>query len=198
MASLKIAFDLDEVLVHLMPSVYRHLDEMYGAVRVKHDQFRIETDPPLSNTKVWKAIRAAIKDWENIEIEPRADEVMKTFYEVTERPIRVITARPLDCVEHTHRLVRHFCKVPHEIIFAGSESKMTHLLDTDAMVEDRRKTALYLAEHGKTVFLVDKPHNQIENPPKGIIRIPHISKMLVFAAMFARRIDILPALKRVQ
>lgn len=174
---INIAFDLDGVLVNLIPRVDYYLKEMFHSSLIVGDSFRFSSDPPLSMTKIWKAINAAIYDYKNLKTFSGVEQLLDDIYIDTGMPIRIITARPIYTIEATYRSVKSFCNAPFEIVLSSPEDKWKHLMQTQVFVEDRRKTALQLASKGKIVFLVNRKYNQIKNPPAGVVRIDHLGEI---------------------
>lgn len=156
-----IAFDLDGTLIDLM-SVAIPLVEKYAGVPItKFTQFDIAKDNNISKKAVWQGILEAINH-RNIPVYEGVKTLFRNIYDITGEPIKIVTARPANKEQQTFFTVMSFTgDTPFRIKMVNpEESKMTYLDGYDYFVEDRRRTALELADAGIYVFLIRKPYNQ--------------------------------------
>ena len=181
MKRLTIAFDMDGVLVNLMAVAKPLLMSEYGAEWISTPNFSIETQPPLTNSELWKVFRMCYPKYKTTPIFPGAKELFEGLYEASGEPIKIITARPYDAAEYTIKQAMRIADVPVSVdIVEGWENKIKFLANYDFFVEDRRKTAYALAELGKKCFLIDRPYNVEKYPegdPENVIRIPHLERL---------------------
>ena len=186
-----IAFDLDGTLVDLLSVMADKLRLLYGAEIVNHTKHRLETDPPLSRNKIWKAIEAAYPEIDQITVFDGVFKLMRGIYFRTLQPIKIITARPFRSANDTYALCERIMPVPFELILCGGMSyKGRYLYGCKYYVEDRRKVAHNLAERwGKIVYLVNRPYNQPENgeDPEGVRRIKELTELIDNVPQFVRR-----------
>lgn len=174
----RIAFDLDETLVNILPLFEKYLMKMYSAVPVRNDKFKIETNPPLSNRKIWSVFDKVFEHPEEVIIPIGTSSVLSMYYVQTGDPVHIVTARPTRWATETHQLVERFCTAPHTITFVDSWADKTKFLHNyDIFVEDRRRTAYVLADAGKCVYLLDRPYNQGAEKA-GIVRIKTLTDLI--------------------
>ena len=173
------AFDLDGVLIDILPVLRRELlritnidigelkdlrhygFERYGVTEKQKDQALERSYPQYRD---------------HSRIDGATEVIHNQPY-----PIQVVTARSSKFLISTFgALEYHFPDVPFEVAFTnGHNNKLEIVKDFDFFVEDRGETALHLAEHGLKVFLLDKPYNQgFEHP--NIIPIDDLRELLYF------------------
>ena len=170
-----IAFDIDGCFVDLM----KYLEVLLGreGIRIiENGKYDLETDPPITSDQLLEYLIDCYIAHDHIPIYPGAEELCYELFYVSRCPIHFITARPSAAATHTHLLVERFCNVPFTISFSGN-SKLNYLNNYTFFVEDRRKTAREIAMAGKTVFMPDRPWNQMEYIP-GIVRIGGIDELI--------------------
>ena len=185
--NLKIAFDMDGVLINLMPVIQKHLFIMYqdAGTIIENGTHKIKTSGNLSSNKVWKAIDRAYMDIDEIQPIHGASTLVAALHCFSESPVRVVTARPERSRLITEStLINKFPGVPFDLRM--NQNKLLELDDIGYFVEDRRKTAIDLAVAGKIVFLLDKPYNQVPGKEhENIIRLydllhlsPHVTSFI--------------------
>ena len=171
----KIAFDIDGCFVDLMYHLKVLLYEN-GIRLINNEKYDIETDPSITSDQLLEYLIDCYIAYDKTPIYPGAEELCYELFYISKCPIHFITARPSAAATHTHLLVERFCNVPFTISFSGN-SKLNYLTHHKFFVEDRRKTAREIAMAGKTVFMPDRPWNQMEYMP-GIVRIGGIDELI--------------------
>ena len=177
-----VAFDLDGTLVDTHRIFYDEIDNATG-VRIdpkKVTEFHLHNIyPALSREDVVKAVYRSYARWSEVKIKPGAVELMGELWNLTNDPVKIITARPWRYYENTHKLVsRIFGTIPFILIAVGmSGKKEQYINDKDIFVEDRRKTALEMAQSGKMVYLMDAPYNRENCEHDLIFRIKSLKQL---------------------
>lgn len=161
-----IAFDLDGVLVDLMPVIKDEIEKA-GDQILPGDQYHVTTHNGMSNRVFWECVAKAYKRTKDICPCTGAQELLEVVHETTNRPIDIVTARPSWSATETYLSLEEIFKVPLRVVFAkgGSKEKWHYLRGYRFFVEDRRRTACELGSHGITTFLMDAPYNQMADPP---------------------------------
>lgn len=191
MKRLNIAFDMDGVLIDLMHCMKHKMMEMYDATIVHTGSFRIKSEPPCTNKEIWGVFGECYKMWKQTPVYPGVKELFALLWKLTEEPIKIVTARPYWAAEDTYRMANWLSDVPVSIdIVQGTENKALYLKNYGIFVEDRRKTAYDLVlDHGKKVFLIDRPaYNAApgKGDPPGVIRISDIRDLTSWAFAFVK------------
>ncbi len=128
----------------------------------------------------------SVKMYDKILPFPYASELLKLVYEVTDDVVTIVTARPKVFASETFLLVDRICPVPFRISMVESHTeKINHLRKFDTFVEDRRKTALMLADAGMTVYLLNRPYNLCPDH-SNINKIDHLGELLAIIAEASR------------
>lgn len=177
-----IAFDLDGVLLDLFPIIDEEIAKK-GDLCIRGKDYRITTENGMSNTQIWKCIEKAYARAEDLKPFPGALECITLTWEITQKPVKIVTARPSWSASDTLKAIEHNfgTNIPFQIAFAHhSHGKLPYLVDELYFVEDRRFNAKELANAGKTVFLVDTHYNGIEGGWPGVIRIDNLYKLSEF------------------
>ena len=164
MKLIDIAFDLDGTLIHLMPVFERIIWKNYKAKVPSIRKFKIVTEPKLDYNVIKWCFGEAFRHVNEIKIAKGVRELFSKLYELSDGdPIKIVTARPYSSAEWTYKLVERICKDICEwevVIVKNSDNKIKHLKRYKYFVDDRRKTALHLSGHGKTVWLLKRLYNQ--------------------------------------
>jgi hypothetical protein len=163
---IRTAFDLDGVLVDFVTAWDQVLYTLYNVrIDMEHDQYRIRTYPEmLPQNLIQKSVLETCTSRGLIEPYPKAHQSLLTAYFLCQsRPVRIVTARPVESATETHLLIRSFTDIPYELVFSKSSKKINYLYDQDVFVEDRRRTAISISKAGKYCYLIDKPYNRIKN-----------------------------------
>lgn len=169
---IRIAFDIDGSVVDFQAHIRQIAQGMCGSELPDSEGFDLCEPWGMTEKEIWEILRVGYKQWQLTPIFDYVPELMETLWERTREPIQFVTARPKEFAHHTHLLVSRFMgEVPYQIAFASGFDKPYFLGGYSYVLEDRRRTAIDLAEnHGKIVFLVDAPYNQMPNHQR-IVRI---------------------------
>lgn len=168
-----IAFDLDGVLVDFWTRALAVAESM-GITVVRTNRYEqemfFEREGRMATRDDRSELYRRTFDLLDInDIEPGARIFVNRLYSLTEKPLYVVTARPIWAAWNTFRIMRDICgKTPFVVAFAktGTE-KAKYLNGVNTFVEDRRRTAYELAVLGYKVYLVDKYYNrQVISTPK--------------------------------
>jgi hypothetical protein len=178
-----IAFDLDGTLIDLISVFDQVLFEVHG-IKIdesRRTRFDLSYCVDLTKNEIWSVIKRAMDRVNDIQIYLYAKNLIDYVYAFTEKPIKIITNRPIDKVAQTYDIVDRMCKrTPYELIINHRGfSKLTYMDGIEFMVEDRRKNAIEFAEAGKTVFLLSRSYNSLpKNTPRSIIVIESLKQVL--------------------
>jgi hypothetical protein len=181
---LDIAFDIDGCFVDIMSLLNDRLAKC-GISILDNGKFEIECDPPQTVDQLWNYFVESYAHYEKVPIYPGARDLCDILFGMSRCPIQFVTGRPSYAATHTHLLIERFCKVPYTISFTGhhDHSKLDYLNGYKFFVEDRRKTAREIAMTGRTVYVPNRPWNQMEYMP-GIVRIDGIHDLIENAGDF--------------
>jgi hypothetical protein len=180
---LDIAFDLDGCFVDIMSQLKERLKEIDTLI-MDNGRFEIETLPPLTVDELWGHFRECYCDWQRIPIYPGARDLCDILWAMSGCPIHFITNRPSESATFTHLMVERFCKVPYTISFVDKiMPKYIYLNGINNFVEDRRATAREIAGTGRTVYVPQRPWNEMEDTP-GIVKIEGIHSLMFIAEEF--------------
>ena len=165
MPKLKIAFDLDGVLIDLVTPIDKYIEEIHGIKIGKKDNFSYEKTTGLKSEQLWEIFYKVYKEIDATHIFPGATELLTKLYEKTNEPPFILTARPHDAASDTYAIVeRMMGKIPFQLVLKHPNAhKSQYLKNYNVYVEDRRKTALELSMLGFMVPLVQTDYNVIEN-----------------------------------
>lgn len=165
-----VKFDLDGVLINFA-HVAKEVLKAEGYTVNPTTEFKWTTTPELSNTQIWKRFKHAYTLWRITPIFDGAKELLRAVYDLTGKPVSIITARPTDYATETFKVIERVTDVPFTVAITEGSQKFAHLEPHDIIVEDRRRTVLQLAEIGIRSLLIDRKYNQIENPPPQVERV---------------------------
>jgi len=171
---IKIAFDLDGVLIDMETPIKKFLLEIHGVeLKDNYDEFNLAIPTGLSSKELWKIYRMVYKEFKNIPIYYGATELLTKLYEKTNEPPLILTARPLDVASDTYAVVKRIMgKIPFSLILKHPRAdKAQYLHGYEYYVEDRRQNAIELSEAGFKIPLVRKNYNYI---PDIIYKHPNI------------------------
>jgi len=159
--TINIAFDIDEVMVNFIHPVTKIIKNRgYKLTKIESFDLTKHITPDISKNKLHKILEIVYKDPDCVPIYNKAAELCTRLHVKTNDPILFITDRPIQWATQTHQLVKRFCRVPYIIAFANDFGKLPFLNDVMYFVEDRKKTAMQLAENGKTVFIPKRDWNE--------------------------------------
>ena len=186
--SCDIAFDIDETMGRFMAPVEEILKSRgYKFNDIGMYDIQKSVTPHLSKKEMYEIFEIVYASPKSVPIIDRAPELCTRLFEKTGDPVMFITSRPFQWASETHRLVRRFCRVPYILIFADPQyGKLPYMNGTNFFVDDRRKTALKLAEAGKTVFVPIRTWNDgIKNNPN-IVYIEDVGDLISYINIFVK------------
>ena len=190
MKYIDIAFDLDGVLVDIMPVFNRIIWDEYESIQVPVNHWDICTEPPLDQKTLQDCVVRAINSIDEIQIKPGATELLSKLYEMTGEPVKIITARsPKTCANATYRLIsERLCNFPYDLTLTSDHSKVPYLNRYSFMVEDRRKNALEFAAADKKVYLINAYYNQMDEDHPLVKRIKGVHELIPYVEDFIKEI----------
>jgi len=159
-----IKFDLDGCLIDWSSYFRALMNNMGFTVRdtggFYWDLYN-EKGQKLSYEDASYFVYASMEHVEEFHPMPGARSFLTWFYEFTNRPVQVITHRPYQVAGYTHQVFeRLFPGVPFTISFVlNTSDKPLFMGDSIIFYEDRRKTAVEMAELGFTVFMPMRDYN---------------------------------------
>jgi len=185
-----ISFDLDGVLIDLVPSINQHIFDIHG-IEINMDnatEHSYEKSTGLSRKQLWSIFYKVYKEINQTPIFTGAYELLRKLYEKTNEPPLIITARPLDAASDTYAIVsRLMKKIPFNLILKHPNAyKSQYLKGYKIYVEDCRKTALQLSRLNFVVPLVNAGYNVIKDIDKhrNIFYINSIADLIPFVDDF--------------
>jgi hypothetical protein len=117
--------------------------------------------PEITKNELYAILNLLYKNPGSLPIIDKAAELCTNLYVKTTDPVVFVTLRSQGWATETHKLVKRFCKVPYILIFADPRiGKLPYLNEIHYFVDDRRKTAMELAEAGKTVLMPIRDWNR--------------------------------------
>lgn len=153
-----IAFDIDGVVANSFPLIVEEIYKDTGIILEKPEGSTWKIDIPRYNP--FKAIRRALMRWEEISSFPDAKEILPKIYVERKEPILFITSRLIIEKDITEKwLEKNFPEIDFEVIFSENKIIPIFFKGVEIFVEDRLKTANFLAPHLRKMFLVDRPYN---------------------------------------
>jgi hypothetical protein len=160
---LNVAFDIDGIVANFEEPFREWALEKYGLTFVETGHFHWEAEPFITN-KMFTEIIAEFISYGEPEI-PILDGslVVDYLWRKCPSPILFVTARHPSTAGDTHEWIKqHFPKIDFflAVVDSGSD-KHRYLESHGAFIEDRRKTALELANRGKVVFMPMRSYNSI-------------------------------------
>jgi hypothetical protein len=178
---IKIAFDIDGVCVDMHSELRKILLETTGIDVGGCTKFSHPDEYDITVEQVIDAVNTAYLRWKTMGVYPGVEELMAKLYEKAREPIQFVTNRWVEFATETYKLVDRFCKVPFQIAFASGPdtSKLSFLNGYVFFAEDRRRHALELIGHGKTVFLPDRSYNKLDKDPTGVVRLEKGTEELI-------------------
>jgi len=190
-----IAFDLDGVLIDIVTPIKRLLLELYDFDLQdndpEYDQFNLVKATGISSKKLWEIYRMVYTEVKTTPIYPGATELLAKLYEKTNEPPLIVTARPPDSASLTYQIVKRVAKkTPFAVVLKHPRChKSQHLSGYYYFVEDRRRTALELADLNFVIPLVRKNYNPIPNIKKyrNIFYIEGVHELIPHVDEFTNR-----------
>jgi uncharacterized HAD superfamily protein len=157
-----IAFDIDGVVANFSDAFVPYAEKRYGIKFIKGPKFHWDVEPDLTPFLFEKLIAWFIRDHsDKIREMPPGAELVNYVWNKTRKPITFITARhEMTCSATHHWIKSHFPRMDFVVITVNGHSDKIRYLDGIAcFAEDRRRTAIELAEAGKVVFLPMRHYN---------------------------------------
>jgi len=194
-----IAFDLDSVLNELGRGLGRHIaarlglteEEVRGKSPEGAEAFHFEAEG-VSHERMSRYVQEYVMDSDMIRHTRSMPEVMKHIYMVTEAPIVVITARPMEAMSVTHHWLDKNLPagVPFELIMVNGMQKEVVLnrLDIECFVDDRHKTVKRLESCIDVSIRYRRPWNEDREEPAGHFSIEDLRDLIPFVnTMYGHR-----------
>jgi len=182
---LKIAFDLDGVLVDTESVLFPSLSALSGKVVTEVPFYDLREVYGVSEQELYQTLDITCSLLGERHLFSEAVDLVRELWSRTNEPIYIVTFRDIHNAHHTHRLVSHF-GVPYVLVFAGRQgSKSLYLKDYPFFVEDCGEAAVKLAEEGHYVFLIDKSYNQ-GYEHRRITRVGSIGELKSMLDLFVR------------
>jgi len=157
-----IAFDVDGIAANFSAAFVPYAKKRYGINFKESNRFHWEVEPELSGPLFDKIIAWFIRDHSHkIRYMEDGVSLIDHVWKATKKPITFVTARhEMTCAATHHWMKSIFPGMDFIVITVDSgNDKIRFLDDFDCFVEDRRKTAVQLAENGKIVFMPKRHYN---------------------------------------
>lgn len=169
----KIAFDIDGTIVDVYNCLKSLIERDLNKDLEDSDNYYVAESWNLDKDYVMKHIEKLAFDYNNLVIYDGVYKVLKTIFDKTQEPIQFVTSRPINQAYATHMLIRRaLIDIPYQIAFAESnENKIKFLSNFCCFMEDRRKTAIEIADDGNTVFVPKHCYNEMKDNNPNIIKI---------------------------
>jgi len=161
---INIEFDLDSTLVEIMKPFEKIMLREYGLDVSGSTQYDLADEFDLSFDKIMKGFAEVYDMIEEIEFMPGAEELLHNLYARSDDPVHIITSRPIEFAEHTFRLMERF-NVPFTISMLDYHYDKHNYIRKEYFVEDRRRTAIDLANRGIKVFMPKHSYNKLTQTP---------------------------------
>ena len=159
-----IALDLDGIVANFLEPFKIWLKQKYDIERLETGKYNISTSPEITNKMTKELIAEFIRcDNPRIPVLPEGKALVEYLWNKCPYPLYFITARDISTAGATHRWIkRNFPGIDFALSIVNSGSDKWRYLDNyDCFIDDRRKTALDLAERGKIVFIPSREYNNI-------------------------------------
>ncbi len=181
---MKIAIDLDGVLVDIITPLLEFHNEIEGTNHSKEDvdNFVLSEFWNLTPEETEERVHHFYEtdSFRNLHPEPEAKQAVQELSE--EHELCIVTSRPVEVEEETRRWIEeHFPDAFDHIHFsdnptlstndARSKAEICSEIEADVLIEDAVEYAEECSREGIEVFLLDKPWNQKEELPDRIIRV---------------------------
>ncbi|MHC4644052.1 MAG: hypothetical protein ACYTBJ_01025 [Planctomycetota bacterium] len=175
-----LAFDIDDVIAKSMV-LFRGKCDIWFNRPYAHE---LEVDYDLSKalqctpSEAEEYVNWCLTCVDEIPIDPYAVKLTEALYNDTGKAIIFVTHRHREPLgEWTYMLIDKWITVPYMIAFAGGSqyqghNKAMYLPAGYRFVEDRRETAIMLADQGIHVYLIKTPYNTLEPSQKSAMIHP--------------------------
>lgn len=166
---MKLGFDIDGVTFDIMSPLMEMFGEKIGRKIPINDITQFAVEKSLNLTPHESALFSIVLDFflsngGNVRPYDGAILFMQSYFKRTNQTLVFITGRPSRHQQSTHDLVAKFLSpgTPFRIHHTHSTNKYAYVVSEgiDIFVEDRRKTALDLANRGVKVLLMNRPWNR--------------------------------------
>lgn len=158
-STLNIEFDLDGVLVNYLGCLEKYLKNR-GVESIPNGTFYFDTSPEMTNKVFYKYINAALRCVDDIHPWKGAVDVIRLLWERTHDPIRIITNRPKDTIDVTQTVIEKVLgDIPYFLAMVEDGNKKYQWIRSKCFIDDRRRNAITLAQHGYTVFMPEREYN---------------------------------------
>ncbi len=174
---MKIAFDLDGVVMNTHEVIFELLEADYNYDRNNQKEYAINIPGVENSSEIIKNI--LLENTKHIRPYKNANFWIKQIYYKLKKPFIFITARDKELKEVTDEWVKKWIYAPHSIIYTTNSMKklIIEKLGITHFVEDRFRNALEISEICK-VYLVNQPWNTGRIPFFNVKRIPHLGWVL--------------------
>jgi uncharacterized HAD superfamily protein len=167
-----VAFDIDGVVADVMHVIRGKCEETFGRPYNIERETQYDLTWALGLPNNPEAVEAYVNHClgfvDEIPIDPYTVKLTNALYDHTRRAIPFVTHRHRDpMMAVTYDLIESFIEVPYTISFAGgtryqSSKKADYIPSGYEFVEDRRATAVELAEAGIFCWLLRTPYNKLD------------------------------------
>ena len=156
---INIEFDLDSTLVEIMKPFEKIIMRKHGIDVSGSTQYDLTKEFIISSFDVMAGFAEVYEMIEDIEFMPGAETLLHTLYAMTGDPVHIITSRPIEFAENTFLLMKRF-NVPFTISMLDYHYNKHDYIRKEYFVEDRRRTAIDLADRGIYVIMPIHSYNQ--------------------------------------
>ena len=185
---MKIAIDIDEVIVDFVRGYLNVYEKRYGKKAFFEDIFSHNFWESL---KISKEESLDIADefydseqFDNIGIIEGAKESILELSKNNE--LFIITSRPLKLKKQTEQFFQtNFNEIPFKIFYSGgfltmgqTKGEICKNLGISILIEDNKDYALDCAKRGVKVFLLDKPWNKNHEQHERVIKVKNWNEIL--------------------
>lgn len=164
---LRAAFDCDGIILD-SDEVFRDHFIYQGYRIIENGKFYYDLDPPVSKGKIDQMVDDCIeRRTEDMDPYDGILEIVNRIAKDTGDPLHVVTARnPKFAGVTIAAIKRAVGGAPFFTSFTPGASKLQYLKDFPVFIEDRRRTAIELAEAGKVVICPKRRYNWPMSLPK--------------------------------
>jgi len=180
-----IAFDMDGVLSETGGILREGIQNHYGVddIRVEVDGYRTFNYhvPGVDQREMFDLVNHIIgEDSLGALPTPFMAECMEYFYDITDEPITIVTARVQENMGVTYQWLEHNFPVPFNLIMVNGMQKEVVLnrIKTDIFVDDRYKTIRNLEDYIAMPVLYERPWNQNRPAAAGAFSIRDLREMI--------------------
>lgn len=180
MLKMKIAFDLDGVVMDTQSVLFDILESNYNYDRRRQNEYNI-TIPSLSYNECEDVVYNIVMNYTD-RVEPlnNAHKYLKIIYNKLQEPLIFVTARDKELKEVTDDWVNKWIEPPHRVFYVSNSRKhrIVNRLSLTHFVEDRFRNAQEISEVCDFVYLVNQRWNKGRIPNHNIKRIQNLGKIV--------------------